>query len=99
VLEEPDAFVHPLLLSRLVEQMRTYVDREGHPRQFIITTHNPMLLNLFNPEEVRIVERDEKGETHVKPVNMDIAKIWLEQDGAYNLGNMWTTRALGGVPE
>jgi predicted ATPase len=98
VIEEPDTAVHPLLLKRLVELFRNYTEGE-HPRQFILTTHNPMLLNLFKPEEVRIVERNERGETTVSGVPMDIANIWLETDGAYNLGNLWTTRLLGGVPE
>jgi predicted ATPase len=98
-IEEPDASVHPLLLRNFVEQLRNYTEDESRPRQFILTTHNPMLLNLFRPEEVRIVERNERGETTVSTIPMDIANIWLEADGAYNLGNMWTTRALGGVPE
>jgi predicted ATPase len=99
VIEEPDTAVHPLLLKRLVELFRNYTDDPDHPRQIILTTHNPMLLNYFEPEEVRIVERNERGETTVSDVPKDIADIWRETDGAYNLGNLWTTRLLGGVPE
>jgi len=97
VIEEPDTAIHPLLLQKFVELLRGYTEKEN-PRQFILTTHNPMFLNFFKPEEVRIVERDEHGETTVSNVDMDVAKVWLEQDGAYNLGNLWTTRLLGGVP-
>ncbi len=96
-IEEPDMAVHPLLLRRLVELMRNYVEGDK-PRQFILTTHNPMFLNLFEPEEVRIVERNEQGETTVNEVPEHIKDIWLK-DGEYGLGDVWTTRSLGGVPE
>lgn len=94
VIEEPDTSIHPLLLQDFVEQLRNYVEGE-HPRQFIMTTHNPHLLNYFQPEEVRIVERDEQGFTHVKTVPDDVARIWLEK---HTLGTAWLTRSLGGVP-
>jgi predicted ATPase len=97
VIEEPDTAIHPLLLGKLVDLLRGYTERP-EPRQFILTTHNPMLLNYFEPEEVRIVERDERGATTVNPVNKDVADVWKAQDGGYNLGSLWTTRLLGGVP-
>jgi predicted ATPase len=98
VIEEPDTAVHPLLLQKLVELFRTFVDnREGNrPRQLILTTHNPRFLNLFEPEEVRIVERDEKGETTVKSLAPDILDSWNRE---YGLGDIWVTRILGGVPD
>jgi len=100
VIDEPDIGIHPLLLSRLVELLRVYTNPlNGHPRQFILTTHNPMFLNLFQPEEVRIVERGEQGETTVQPVDMNVANAWLDENGAYNLGDLWTTRLMGGIPE
>ncbi len=99
VIEEPDTAIHPLLLGNFVELLRTYTEREDRPRQFILTTHNPMLLNYFEPEEVRFVERDANGETTVEGVDMGVANAWFEQDGAFNLGDIWTTRLLGGVPE
>ncbi|HLY28403.1 MAG TPA: AAA family ATPase [Aggregatilineales bacterium] len=98
VIEEPDTAIHPLLLQKFVGLLRNYVSREDTPRQFILTTHNPMFLNLFEPEEVRIVER-QNGETTVSKVDMELANTWFKQDGAYNLGDLWTTRLLGGVPE
>ncbi|MHB8752797.1 MAG: AAA family ATPase, partial [Aggregatilineales bacterium] len=77
----------------------SHVKRADRPRQYILTTHNPMLLNFFEPNEVRIVERDEQGVTTVQPIDLNVAKAWLEEEGAYNLGDIWTTRLLGGVPE
>jgi predicted ATPase len=95
VIEEPDTALNPGLLERFVEQLRNYTEGE-HPRQFILTTHNPYFLNYFKPEEVQVVERGEDGYTTVKPFDAKIAARWLEKDFA--LGDIWTSRVVGGVP-
>jgi len=97
VIEEPDTALNPGILKNFVELLRTYVDRDV-PRQFILTTHNPAFLNLFKPEEVRVVERDEDGYTHVKRIPEHIQKIWLE-DGEYGLGDVWMTNSIGGLAD
>lgn len=51
VIEEPDTALNPWLFSKFVDQIRTYVKAdEDRPRQFILTTHNPTLLNVFEPD-------------------------------------------------
>ncbi|MHB8629986.1 MAG: AAA family ATPase [Aggregatilineales bacterium] len=96
VIEEPDTAIHPLLLGNLVELLRSYTERK-EPRQFILTTHNPQLLNYFQPEEVRLVERDPgTGETYVDTIPDSIKEIWLPK---HRLGEAWTSRVLGGIPE
>lgn len=95
VVEEPDTALNPWLLNRFVDQLRNYVGRE-YPRQFILTTHNPRLLDHFQPEEVRIVQRDESGSTTVQAIPAYIRDIWLDE---YQLGQVWSTGSLGAVPE
>lgn len=95
VIEEPDTALNPGILQKFVEQIRTYVDGE-YPRQFIFTTHNPRFLDYFQPEEVRVVERDEHGLTTVKHIPEHIRETWLNE---YTLGEVWMTRSLGGLPE
>ncbi|RIK42626.1 MAG: hypothetical protein DCC55_08215 [Chloroflexi bacterium] len=95
VVEEPDTALNPWLLSRFVEQLRNYVDRE-YLRQFILTTHNPRLLDHFQPEEVRIVQRDERGYTTVERVPEYIRDIWLDE---YGLGQVWSTGSLGAAAQ
>ncbi len=97
VIEEPDTALNPGLIKRFVEQIRVYAEGEN-PRQFIFTTHNPSFLNYFKPEEVRVVERDENGYTTVNKIPAYIEEIWLK-NGEYGLGEVWTTRSFGGVPE
>ncbi len=97
VIEEPDTAMNPGLLQRFVDLLRGYV-RNGN-RQFILTTHNPSLLNYFQPEEVRVVSRDENGDTTVQPVPSHIRDIWLTDDAEYGLGEVWTTNVFGGLPK
>lgn len=96
IIEEPDTGLNPGLLKRFVEQLRQYTQRTDRPRQFILTTHNPAFLDYFQPEEVRVVSRDDTGETHVDTVPDSIKEIWLDE---YGLGEVWKTRAFGGLPE
>jgi predicted ATPase len=95
VIEEPDTAIHPLLLGRLVELFRLYVRDEEYPRQVIVTTHNPQMLNYFKHDEVIIVER-EASATVLQKIDQAIWDIWSPRFG---LGEVWTTRAFGGVPE
>jgi len=95
VIEEPDTALNPGILRNFVEQLRYYVTGE-HPRQFILTTHNPAFLDYFEPEEVRVVSRDENGYTTVEAIKGEVSKIWLDE---YGLGGVWTTNSFGGLAE
>lgn len=95
VIEEPDTALNPGLLQRFVEQLRVYASGP-HPRQFILTTHNPTFLNYFKPEEVRVVSRDEQGYTHVERIPEYVSEIWLDK---HSLGDAWLTNSLGGFAE
>lgn len=57
------------------------------PRQVILTTHSPLLLNYTRPDEVRIVRRDPEEGTKVTPLTAvpDISKL-LEEFG---VGELW----------
>ncbi len=99
VIEEPDMALNPGLLRRLVGKFREFVDGE-HPRQLILTTHNPIFLNYFEPEEIRIVERDDDGYTTVKPISKRIQEIWFEDEAdPQALGDIWLMNVLGGLAD
>lgn len=95
VIEEPDTALNPGILRNFVEQFRNYTEGK-HPRQFILTTHNPHFLDYFRPEEVRVVSRGEDGYTKVDRIPDYIKDIWLED---HTLGEVWMTRSFGGLPE
>jgi predicted ATPase len=95
VIEEPDTALNPGILRNFVEQLRYFTTGE-HPRQVIMTTHNPRFLDYFEPEEVRVVTRDEHGYTIVEPIPEHIKDIWLDK---YTLGEVWMTNSLGGLSD
>jgi predicted ATPase len=69
MVEEPETGIHPGLLRKLVQLFRdmTTGAHGGLPTQVILTTHSPMLLNLVEPEEIRVVQRGDDGATTVTP--------------------------------
>lgn len=71
LIEEPENGLHPSRLQTVIELLRKLTTGElGYaPRQIILTTHSPVLLNCVTPNEVRIFRRDEEGATQV--VRMD----------------------------
>lgn len=94
VIEEPDTALNPWILRDFVGFLRRAVEGE-HPRQFILTTHNPALLDYFEPDEVRLVTRDEQGISHVQAIPEQLKTIW---DDPIALGEVWMTNAFGDMP-
>lgn len=97
VIEEPDAALNPGLLRKFVELLREFAGNTEKPRQFILTTHNPAFLNYFQPQEVRVVSRDDEGFTKVNRIPDYIREIWLDKK-EYALGEVWQTNSFGGLP-
>jgi predicted ATPase len=89
LIEEPENGLHPSRLKMVVDILRKISTGEigNEPRQVILTTHSPLLLNFVQPEEVRVFRRDEKEGTKV--VSMDkipnIAKLRKE----FAPGELW----------
>lgn len=92
VIEEPDTALNPGILARFVGQLREYTREK--PRQIILTTHNPTFLNYFEPEEVRVVTRDEQGYTQVERVPDYVRELWLDE---FTLGEVWMGNSFGGL--
>jgi predicted ATPase len=67
LIEEPENGLHPSRLQMVIDILRKISTGEigNHPRQVILSTHSPLLLNFVQPEEVRVFRRDEKQGTKV----------------------------------
>ena len=91
-IEEPENYVHPAALSSFVEHLLDARERV----QIMITTHSPMLLDLFDdPAAVRVVSRgDGVGTTVEKPQNADDVRRALEASG-FGLGEFYETTGFG----
>ncbi len=100
--EEPDHGLHP----RLLRDVRDAIYRLAYPESFgekrdpvqvIATTHNPYFLDLFreHPEEIVIAEKNGLEATFSRLVDRtDLTEIL----GEANLGEVWYSGVLGGVP-
>ncbi len=67
LIDELDLHLHPTWQSHIIDDLR-----KAFPRvQFIITTHSPLLISSRRPDEVVILERDDKGEMTTKRPDWD----------------------------
>ena len=89
LIEEPENGLHPSRLKMVIDLLRQVSTGEvgNRPRQVIVTTHNPLLLNYVRPEEVRVVQRDLETGTQVRPMTeaTDLPKL-LEE---FAVGELW----------
>ncbi len=79
LLEEPETGIHPGALIRLLSVLDAYAE----DRQFLISSHSPVIFGQVKPEELRIVYRQD-GQTHVRALvvsEMDRAAAFLSQEG------------------
>jgi len=82
VIEEPERNLHPGILSSLMQLM----DEASHENQVIITTHNPILLDYVNLENILIIIRKAKGDsTIITPKNHDEVKKFKDIMSMKNL--------------
>lgn len=100
-LEEVDKGIHFRRVRDIVSLLQSKIGTESVKQmQVILTTHNPYLLDLIEPEQLIILER-QKGETLMKRLSemkdkMEIIKPALEEGTP--LGEIWFRGTLGGVP-
>ncbi|MBK8568087.1 MAG: AAA family ATPase [Saprospiraceae bacterium] len=89
-IDEPEISLHPDMISILSEVINQS-NREG--TQLIIATHSPMLLNMFELEQVYIVEKDEKNSTVFVSKTEEEFSSWT---GEFLPGRLWLQGLLGG---
>jgi predicted ATPase len=89
LIEEPENGIHYSLLGKVVDLLRRISTGEigSRPRQVIVTTHSPLLLNFARPEEVRVCQRTADGATTVTPMDKvpDLDKLLKE----FAPGELW----------
>ena len=83
-IEEPENFLHPRLLYGLVEECR----KATGSTQILVTTHSPCFLDALQPNEVRVLWRDESGYTKCTPLDRN-NKVKAFMDAGALLGDLW----------
>lgn len=90
LIDEPELGFHPYAINILAELIKA----ASIDKQIIISTQSVELLNLFEPENVIVVDR-EKNQSTFKRLKTDNLAQWLED---YTLGELWKKNILGGRP-
>ena len=100
-VDNADHGLNPRLARSLVERLcRWYLD-SSEPRQILLTTHNPLVLDGLPLEDDRVrlltVSRTRSGRTSVRRVVVDDGLRKKEKRG-WSLSRLWVMGHLGGVP-
>jgi predicted ATPase len=89
-IEEPENFLHPRLMQELVEECRMMAGWT----QLMVTTHSPFFVNGLKPDEVRVLDRDERGYTMARTA-ADLPGVReMMAEGAL-LGSLWLEGYFG----
>ena len=96
-----DQALNPRLAMRLMEAVCSWTARVNGERQWLITTHNPAVLDGLPLDDPSIrlfaVDRCLTGETTVQRIDLDAA-LRLRPDPTWNLSRMWMNGLIGAVP-
>lgn len=90
LLDEPELGLHPSAITVFGALVR----RASQHVQVIISTQSPMLLDMFEPDEVVVVEHDGGASTFERLDNDDLSD-WLDE---FSLGELWEKNEIGGRP-
>ncbi|MEZ4295369.1 MAG: AAA family ATPase [Polyangiaceae bacterium] len=89
-IEEPENFLHPRLLLELAEECLAATERA----QLLVTTHSPFFLNGLQPNQVRVLFRDEQGFSQAIRTS-DIPGVRDFVSEGASLGHLWLEGRFG----
>jgi predicted ATPase len=90
ILDEPELGLHPYAISIIGSLINSVANR----CQVILATQSPLLVDCFEPEEIIVVERNDRESSFKRLVEADL-EDWLEE---YSLSELWNKNVLGGRP-
>ncbi|TDQ63890.1 putative ATPase [Maritalea mobilis] len=90
LLDEPELGLHPSAITVLGAMVR----QASADAQVIISTQSPMLLDMFEPEEVVVVHNAD-GASTFKRLENSALENWLKE---FSLGELWEKNEIGGKP-
>ena len=91
LLDEPELGLHPAA----VELIGHMIAKVGHDRQVILATQSPALVDLFDLEQIVVLDLDD-GRTVCRQLDRDEYRVWLDDD--YTAGELWNMNVLEGRP-
>ena len=89
-IDEPELGLHPSAIESLAGMIKT-VSRHC---QVFISTQSPALVDMFEPEDIVVVERNDRASEY-KHLSSAELEHWLEE---YSLSELWEKNVIGGQP-
>jgi hypothetical protein len=80
MLEQPEDAIHPGLLHKVIDLLKTYSDRT----QVLMATHSPTILDALDPENILLVTAP-RGVTQVRRLSaedLEHARLFLQDEGS-----------------
>lgn len=101
-VDNADHGLNPRLLRRLMKHFCGWVLNSPQPRQVLLTTHNPLVLDGLPLQDDRVrlftVSRDNRGRTVVNRVKVDQRLNAMAEKG-WTLSRLWVAGYLGGISD
>ena len=101
-VDNADHGLNPRLARSLMEYLCQWYLDSTKPRQILLTTHNPLVLDglLLQDERVRLftVSRTSSGRTSIRRVVVD-KRLRKRAKQGWSLSRLWVMGHLGGVPD
>jgi len=91
LLDEPELGLHPYAVSLLAGLLRSI----ARQTQVIAATQSVTLVNQFEPEDIIVADRDERGKSLFRRLDRSDMEDWLEE---YGMGDLWEKNIFGGRP-
>ena len=90
LIDEPEVGLHPAAVSLIGEMIKSIATE----RQVIVTTQSPRLVDVFEIDEILVLDLHE-GQTLVRHLSSDDYQAWLSE---YSSGDLWEKNLFGGRP-
>ncbi len=90
ILDEPELGLHPYAISVIAGLIQSI----AHHTQVIVATQSMTLVDYFEPEQLIIVDRNNRESTF-KRLDAERLKDWLAE---YSLSELWEKNVIGGRP-
>ena len=90
VIDEPELGLHPAAIQLL----STLVQRASAHTQVLISTQSPALVDHFDPDQIIVAERTERG-SEFNRLDPEALAEWMSE---YSLGELWEKNVFGGRP-
>ena len=101
-VDNADHGLNPRLARSLMEHLCQWYLGSSQPRQILLTTHNPLVLDGLPLQDDRVrlftVSRTSSGRTSIRRVVVD-ARLRKKAKQGWSLSRLWVMGHLGGVPD